>query len=426
MLIRYLAAASLMAAAAFGASKDAKAVTFNKDVLPILQQRCQDCHRSGEVAPMSLLTYEETRPWASAIKEAVLLKRMPPWFADPHASKTFSNDRSLSKEQIETIVAWADAGAPEGDAEARPEPVEFVDGWNVGEPDVTFEMQQEFAVPAEGVVEYQYLVIPSGFTEDKWVERAEIRPGNRAVLHHVIVFVRPPDSTYMSEAKPGKFFVPGDYDEKKEKRNDKREFLIGFAPGTVPEELEPGQAKLIPAGSDFVLQLHYTPNGKATTDKSYFGLVFAKRPPEERVVTMAVSTEDFVIPAGAADHRVDAEMKVKNDMTLTAMLPHMHLRGKAFEYRVVFPDGRKETLLRVPRYDFNWQLSYYLEEPIFLPKGSLLECTAWYDNSPNNDANPDPAKEVRYGDQSWEEMMFGFFDASFPVEDEKTEKTGAE
>ena len=426
MLIRYLAAASLMTAAAFGASKDAKAVTFNKDVLPVLQERCQDCHRSGEVAPMSLLTYEETRPWASAIKEAVLLKRMPPWFADPHASKTFSNDRSLSKEEIDTIVAWVDAGAAEGDDEARPEPVVFVDGWNVGEPDITFEMQQEFAVPAEGVVEYQYLVIPSGFTEDKWVERAEIRPGNRAVLHHVIVFVRPPDSTYMSEAKPGQFFVPGNYDEKKEKRNDKREFLIGFAPGTVPEELEPGQAKLIPAGSDFVLQLHYTPNGKATTDKSHFGLVFAKQPPEERVVTMAVSTNDFVIPAGAADHRVDAEMKVKNDMTLTAMLPHMHLRGKAFEYRVVFPDGRKETLLRVPRYDFNWQLSYYLEEPLFLPKGSLLECSAWYDNSPNNAANPDPSKEVRYGDQSWEEMMFGFFDASFPVEDEKAEKTGAE
>jgi hypothetical protein len=432
MLIRYLATAFLFAAAAFAASKASPKVTFNQDVLPVLQERCQNCHRAGEVAPMPLLSYEETRPWASAIKEAVLLKRMPPWFADPHASKTFSNDRSLSKQEIETIVAWVDAGAPEGDSEARPEAVAFVDGWNIGEPDVSFEMQQEFAVPAEGVIDYQYLVIPTGFTEDKWVERAEIRPGNRAVLHHVIVFVRPPDSTYMGEAKPGEFFVPGSYDERKQKqkqkqkRNDKRDFLIGFAPGTVPEELEPGQAKLIPAGSDFVLQLHYTPNGKATTDKSYFGLVFAEQPPRERVVTMAVSTEDFVIPPGAPNHRVDAEMKVKNDMTLTALLPHMHLRGKAFEYRVIFPDGRKETLLSVPRYDFNWQLSYYLEEPLFLPKGAKLECTAWYDNSPNNPANPDPAKEVRYGDQSWEEMMFGFFDASFPVEDDKQEKAGAE
>ena len=427
MVIRYLVAASLMTAAGFGATKSSPPVTFNKDVLPILQERCQTCHRAGEVAPMPLRTYEEARPWASAIKEAVLLKRMPPWFADPHASKGFSNDRSLSKQEIETIVAWADGGAAEGDTEAKPEPVEFVDGWNIGEPDVVFEMQKEFEVPAEGVVEYQYLVIPSGFREDKWVERAEIRAGNRAVLHHVIVFVRPPESTYIGEAKAGEFFVPAKYDEKKkEKRNDKREFLIGFAPGTVPEELEPGQAKLIPAGSDFVLQLHYTPNGKAATDKSYFGLVFAKEPPQKRVVTMAVSTDDFVIPAGAPNHRVDAQMKIKDDMTLTAMLPHMHLRGKAFEYRVVFPDGRKETLLRVPRYDFNWQLSYYLEEPVLLPKGARIECTAWYDNSANNPQNPDPANEVRYGDQSWEEMMFGFFDASFPVEDEKQEKAGAE
>jgi hypothetical protein len=230
----------------------------------------------------------------------------------------------------------------------------------------------------------------------------------------------------VGEAKVGEFFVPAKYDEKKQKGNDKRDFLIGFAPGTVPEELEPGQAKLIPAGSDFVLQLHYTPNGKKTTDKTHFGLVFATEPPTEEVKTLAVSTHDFVIPAGASNHRVDAEMKVKHEMTLTALLPHMHLRGKAFEYRVVFPDGRKETLLSVPRYDFNWQLSYYLDKPVHLPKGSKLECTAWYDNSPNNPANPDPAKEVRYGDQSWEEMMFGFFDASFPVENEKQDRTGAE
>jgi hypothetical protein len=375
---------------------------------------------------MSLLTYGDVRPWASAIKEAVLLKRMPPWFADPHVGKAFSNDRSLSEQEIETLAGWADAGAPEGDPEAKPKPVEFVDGWNIGQPDTVFEMQQQFDVPAEGVVDYQYLVIPSGFTEDKWVERAEIRPGNRAVLHHVIVFVRPPGSTYMSEARPGEFFVPAHYDETKEKRNDKREFLIGFAPGTVPEELEPGQAKLIPAGSDFVLQLHYTPNGKAGADKTYFGLVFAKEPPRERVVTMAVSTRDFVIPPGAPNHRVEADLKIKQDMTLTAMLPHMHLRGKAFEYRVVFPDGRKETLLRVPRYDFNWQLSYYLKTPLLLPEGARLECTAWYDNSPNNPQNPDPRKEVRYGDQSWEEMMFGFFDVSFPVDKEEQETAGAE
>jgi hypothetical protein len=430
MVIRYFLAASLMTAAAFGAAKTSPQVTFNKDVLPILQDRCQTCHRAGEVAPMSLLTYEEARPWASAIKEAVLLKRMPPWFADPHASKAFSNDRSLSQQEIDTLAAWADNGAPEGDPAAKPQAVTFVDGWNIGKPDVVFEMQREFAVPAQGVVEYQYLVIPSGFTEDKWIQRAEIRAGNRSVLHHVIVFVRPPDSSYLREAKAGEFFVPAKrdekQDEKKEKRNDKREFLIGFAPGTVPEELEPGQAKLVPAGSDFVLQLHYTTNGKAASDKSYFGLVFAKQPPAERVVTMAVSTEDFVIPAGAPNHRVDAEMKIKDEMTMTAMLPHMHLRGKAFEYRAVFPDGRKETLLSVPRYDFNWQLSYYLQKPIVLPKGSKIECTAWYDNSANNPANPDPAKDVRYGDQSWEEMMFGFFDVSFPVEREKQEKAGAE
>jgi hypothetical protein len=379
-----------------GASKIAKdPVAFNKDVAPILKKNCQGCHRPGEAAPMSLLTYQEARPWAAAIREAVILKRMPPWYADPHFGK-FSNDRSLSKADIDTLVSWANAAAPEGDPKLAPKPIAFVDGWNIGTPDLVLEMLEEHQIPASGTIKYEYFTIPTKFTEDKWVQMAEVRPGNRALVHHVIAFVKAP-------RKPD--------DDPKAKRNT--EFLVGYAPGSVPEVMEPGQAKLIKAGSEIEFQVHYTANGTAGVDRSKVGLIFAKEPPRERVMTIQASERKFVIPAGAPNHEVQARFTLKRDSTLTSLFPHMHLRGKDFEYRVALPNGETQTLLKVPDYSFSWQLSYTLAQPLQLPKGSVIECTAHYDNSINNKYNPDASKEVRWGDQSWEEMMIGFFNVAF-------------
>jgi hypothetical protein len=392
-------------------------VTFYQDVLPVLQKNCQNCHRPGESAPMSLLTYAEARPWAKAMKQAVLSRKMPPWFADAkHGS--WANDRSLAEADRNVLIAWADSGAREGDSKHAPAPLRFTEGWTIGKPDTVFEMPAAAEVPAQGTIEYQYIVVPTGFTEDKWVQTAEARPGNRALVHHIIAFVREPGSKWMRDAQPGVPFIP----QKKKDDNGRQvggensfggEFLVGYAPGTVPETLAPGQAKLIKAGSDIVFQMHYTANGKAGSDRSRLGLIFAKEPPKERVFMLAVGTQKFVIPAGADNHRVDASMTLHADTTLVSLLPHMHLRGKAFEYRAVYPTGETEVLLSVPKYDFNWQLSYYPTVKKVLPKGTKIEATAFYDNSANNPANPDPKSEVRYGDQSWEEMMFGFFDVAF-------------
>jgi hypothetical protein len=361
---------------------------------------------------MSLLTYQQSRPWTKAIREAVLLKRMPPWHADPHVGK-FANDRSLTKAEIETLVAWADTGAKEGDPVAAPPPATFVEGWNIGKPDLEFEMPSEFEVPAAGTIEYQYVIVPASFTQDQWVERAEVRPGNRAVVHHVIAFVRPPGSKWLKNATPGIPFVPPPGSTDRDDGAGGREFLIGYAPGTIPEILPPGRAKLIRAGSDIVFQLHYTANGKAARDRTKAGIVLAKQPVKERVLTVAALNKDFVIPPGAANHRVDASLEFASEVKLIGLFPHMHLRGKAFEMRAVYPTGETHNLLRVPKYDFNWQLSYYPEKELLLPKGTKIECTAHFDNSVNNPANPDAAKAVKWGDQSWEEMMIGFMDVAF-------------
>ena len=407
-VVSLLAATAILAAAA---PKESNQVTFHRDVLPVLQKNCQGCHRAGEAAPMAFSSYKETRPWAKAIREAVATKRMPPWFADPHVGK-FSDDRSLSQQEIDTLVKWADSGAVEGNPKDAPPPVQFVEGWNIGQPEMTIEMPVEFDVPATGTIEYTYFVIPTTFTEDKWVQLAEVRPGNRRIVHHVIAFVREPGSKWLKDAKPGEPFVP-------EKRKDGEragfggEFLVGYAPGYPAEKFAPGQAKRIKAGSDIILQMHYTADGKAQKDRTRVGFIFAKEPPKERIMTLAAGNTKFVIPPGADNHKVESAMTLHEDSTLISMLPHMHVRGKAFEFRVVYPGGETVDLLRVPRYDFNWQLTYTPEKPVPLPKGTRIECTAWFDNSPNNKFNPDPKSEVRYGDQSWEEMMFGFFNVAF-------------
>lgn len=386
-------------------------VTFYQDVLPVLQKHCQSCHRPGEAAPVSFLTYKTTRPWAKAIKQAVQTRKMPPWFADPHTGQ-FANDRSLPPADLALLVRWADTGALAGDPKSAPAPLQFAEGWQMGKPDKIYEMPVEYTIPASGTLEYTYFVIPSGFTEDRWVQASEARPGNRSVVHHMIAFVRAPGSTWLSDAKSGIPFIPkderGSGGEGKDGMAD--EWLAGYAPGTPPMQLQPGQARLVPAGSDIVLQVHYTANGKAQNDRSRLGLRFATAPVKERVTIAAASTSKFVIPPGAPDYEVRATTTLAAPVKLVNLQPHMHLRGKSFTYRLIYPDGRTRDLLNVPRYDFNWQLVYEPSGDLRLPAGTQMECVATYDNSANNPFNPDPKSEVRWGDQSWQEMMIGFFD----------------
>jgi len=386
------------------------APTYTKDVAPILQKHCQSCHRPGEAAPFSMLSYEETRPWAGAMKLAVRVKEMPPWFADPQIGH-FSNERSLSQRDIDTIVAWATAGAPRGDPKDMPPPVSFLEGWDIPKPDVTFQLPKAFAVPESGMVEYQYVIVPTGFTEDKWVQAAEVRPTERSVVHHIIAYVREPGSNYFKGQKPGAFFIapPAKTDEIVDTSALPSDFLVGYAPGQPAEILPAGEAKLIKAGSDIVFEVHYTPNGKAVLDRTKLGLVFANEAPKKRVQTLSASNGTFKIPPGDPNYRVDASFEIRKPVTLASIHPHMHTRGKDFEYRVVFPNGETRTILRVPQYNWHWQLWYNLAEPIDLPPGARIDCTAHFDNSANNLENPDPTKTVIWGQQSWDEMMVGFF-----------------
>ena len=397
-------------------------VTFNKDVLPVLQNRCQECHRPGEIAPMSFMTFKDTRAWAKAIKTAVVTKQMPPWLADSHYGK-FSNDRSLSQSEIDTIVAWVDGGAKEGDAKDAPKPREFATGWSIGKPDMVLEMPNAVDIPESGVIDYTYIIIPTNFKEDMWVQAAEARASARQAMHHVIAFLRPPGSPWFQDRPKGVPFIPekgergrgreSQSEQKEQQQQASAELLIGWAPGLPPTELEPGQAKLVKAGTDLVLQLHYTPNGKATSDKTRIGLIFAKQPPKERVMTMNAMNFFLKIPPGDPNYESNAKITLHHDVKLVSMMPHMHLRGKDFEYRAVYPTGETQTLLKVPHYDFNWQLAYALKDQLLLPKETRIECTAHHDNSANNKYNPDPTKEVRWGDQTYEEMMIGWFDVAF-------------
>ena len=383
-------------------------VTFNKEVLPIFQKRCQECHRPGEVAPMSLLNYKDARPWAKSIKQAVATKKMPPWFADPSVGH-FVNDRSLSQAEVDTIVAWVDGGAKEGEAKDAPPPREFVDGWSMGKPDLVVEMPNAFPVPESGQIEYQYVILPTHLKEDVWVLASEVRPGDRRVMHHVITSIREPGSKWMADKEPGVVFVPPRGAAARGGVLDGG--LSGYVPGQVirPVSEGPHRATLLKAGSDIVFQLHYTPNGKATTDRTKIGLIFAKEPPKERLMGGNSALLRFAIPAGDGNYKMQAVSTVPYDCELVSMMPHAHLRGKAFEYRITRPDGSSELVLRVPKYDFNWQLTYWLANPVHLPKGSKVELTAWYDNSANNPYNPDPSKEVHWGEQTTEEMMMGYF-----------------
>jgi mono/diheme cytochrome c family protein len=367
-------------------------VTFTKDIAPIFFSKCAACHRPGEIAPMSLLTYKDARPWARSIKEKVVNRDMPPWHADPQHG-AFKNDRRLSDKEIATISAWVDGGAVEGSARDLPPTPQFTDGWQIGQPDIVLSMAKEFNVPAEGTVDYQYIFVPTGFTEDKWIQAAEVRPGNRAVVHHVIVFVVDPEA----RKRGGAIGRDGGF-----------EGLVGMAPGEDPMILPDGIGKLVKAGSSLVLQVHYTPNGRPAADRTSIGLRFSRKPVHQALTGGMAVNHGFEIPAGDGNYEVRSNYTFKADAHILNLMPHMHLRGKDFEYRLVYPDGTAKTILRVPRYDFNWQTRYELKDSIAAPRGSRLECVAHFDNSVKNKWNPDATKPVRWGDQTWEEMMIGF------------------
>ena len=389
-------------------------VTFHKDVEPILQKSCQECHRPGEIAPMPFLTYDQVRPYAKAIKADVLRRKMPPWPADPHFSK-FANDRSLTEAEIKTLAAWADSGANEGSKADAPKARKWVDGWNISKPDMVVEMPAAFEMPAKGQVEYQYIVVPTKFTEDKWIQAVEVRPSDRTVVHHAVFFIREPGSKWLEDAKPGVPYVPMATNAGQRFVNTQgagNDVLTVYTPGMVPDIWKPGQAKQIKAGSDIIFQMHYTASGKDTKDKTRIGLVFAKEPPKERIITTAAINNRFTIPPGDPNFKAEATVPVINPMTMVSLFPHMHLRGRSFQYDLLYPTGESKTILRVDNWSLDWQLSYKLDQPIELTPGMKVKATAWWDNSPNNPANPDPSKEVRWGDQSWEEMLVGFYDVA--------------
>jgi hypothetical protein len=388
------------------ASAQTPAVTFQEDVLPVLQNRCQTCHRPGEAAPFSMLTYKDARPWASAMKRAVVSRTMPPWHADP-AVGHFGNDRRLTDAEIDVIARWADAGAPEGDPAKAPAPIAFLDGWNIGKPDLVLEMPQPFSVPAQGTIDYQWIVMPTGLDKDMWIQGVEVRPGDRSVVHHVIAFYRRAGSKWLVDAKPGIPTPKGSGDSEAGMSDGA---IGGYVPGLPPGRLRSGRAIFLPAGSDIVLQVHYNATGKATSDRTKVGIVFARADVVERSFQLGLANASFVIPPGDPNYRVDADITVDTDVRVLGFTPHMHLRGKSFEFRAVFPDGTREVLLRVPKYDFNWQLTYDLAEERVFPKGTTFEATAMFDNSPNNRFNPDPKASVHFGDQTWDEMMVGFID----------------
>jgi len=374
------------------------AVTYTRDVAAIVQNRCQACHRPGQVGPMPLMGYDDAVAWSAMIREVVSDGRMPPWHADPKYGK-FSNDRRLTDAEKKTLLAWIDGGLARGDAKDAPPAKEWVDGWRIGKPDVVFEMPREFTVPAampKNGVAYQYFTVKTDFAEDKWVTLAEARPGAAEVVHHILVFIVPPGQLLPIDGAGGNV-------------------LCGTAPGDSPLVLPAGTAKRVPAGASLVFQMHYTPNGKEQKDRSKVGIVFAKEPPKFRVQTRPIINPTFLskldkIPAGADNYEIVSEFTFRKDGKVVHFMPHMHLRGKDFRFEAHYPDGKKEVLLSVPRFEFGWQSVYRFAEPLAMPKGTKIHCVAHFDNSAKNPNNPDAGKDVFWGDQTWEEMMVGWMD----------------
>ncbi len=381
-------------------------ITFSNQVVRIFQERCVECHRKGDIAPFSLTSFKESAGWAATIAEVIEEGRMPPWHASPKHGK-FRNDRRLTDEEKKTILQWVADSAPEGDPKRMPAPKTFVEGWQLPrKPDLVVDMAKTpYKVPAEGVVRYQYFTADPGLKEDRWIEAAEILPGNRAVVHHILVFAMPPGGR-----GAGALLNEGG-----------RGYLVGYVPGKRVMSYDAGMAKRIPAGSRLLFQVHYTPNGTAQEDVSKIGFLFADpKKIEYEVKTVPCANPLLSIPPGAGNHKVEATTRQSlGEGILLGFAPHMHVRGKSFEYEAVYPDGKKEMLLEVPRYDFNWQTTYRLTEPKKVPAGTKMHCVAHYDNSEKNLNNPDPTSRVRWGDQTWNEMMIGYFDIAYPMKERK-------
>jgi Copper type II ascorbate-dependent monooxygenase, C-terminal domain len=394
--------------------------TFYRDVLPILQSRCQGCHRPGGISALPLETFEQAQRKAAAVANAVASRTMPPWFADPKVGH-FSNDPSLSAEEIATIASWSESGAPAGDPSNAPPPRHWNAGWNIPQPDKIIQMPVAVKLPAQGQVEYTYEIVPTGFTEDKWIQEIEVHPSSPEHVHHAVVYIRPPDSKWLLGAPVGVPFANATLADEKIKRDTRwtdSDVLLVYAPGSSPDEWPSNMAKFIPAGSDLVFQIHYTTNGTPAEDQTSVGLIFAKSPPPQRVLTLQLTNDKFVIPPGADDFRVEVHGTLPNDCTLLSLFPHMHLRGKRFEYNIVEKNGHLDPLLRV-NYHFHWQMSYRLAEPLALKAGTMLQAVAWFDNSSKNPHNPDPTRLVTWGDQTTDEMMVGFFDVAVPANIDK-------
>ena len=376
--------------------------TFAKDVAPILYENCVACHRPNHLAPMSLITYNDARPWARAVKAKVLAREMPPWGADSSV-RAYKNDASLTQGEIDTIAAWVDAGAPEGNGADLPEVPQFAEGWSIGEPDLIFSMVKPFDVPADGTVPYTYVTVPTNLSEDTWISAHEFRPGDRRVIHHVI------PSVLEDDGEP----VTGEVSLRRSGRTRASGASVGgYVPNRLGTVYEDGVAVLLPKGADIEAQMHYTTIGEPVSDVSSWGVVVAKTSgskPRRRAGGGQVASMSFAIEPGNPDYAVISSREIQEDTYLSTMMPHMHVRGKSAKYTVIRPDGSEEVALWVPNYDFNWQLSYVLAEPIFMPKGSKLQAEFHYDNSGNNRFNPDPTAEVHWGDQTWEEMMLGYY-----------------
>jgi len=371
------------------------AVSYAADVARIVQDKCQTCHRPGQVGPFSLLTYDDARKHAAMIHEVVEERRMPPWHADPRYGH-FRNDRSLSAQERATLLAWVDQGAPLGNPKDLPPPRANPPGWSIGQPDVVFEMPEPYYVPAQGVVAYAYFRVPTHFTEDRWIQAAEARPGDPSVVHHIVVFLFDRSRGRAPGRGPGEHFC-------------------GYAPGDLPTILPEGTAKKIPAGAELILQVHYTPNGRVRTDRSKVGFIFAKTKPTRQAYTIGIANPDLLIPPGRDNVAVSSALVVPRDMRLVSFMPHMRLRGKDFQYTITKPGESPQVVLSVPAYDFGWQTYYVLSEPMLLPKGTRIDCLAHFDNSESNPYNPDPKKLVRWGEQTFEEMMIGYVDLDVPV-----------
>lgn len=389
--------------------------SFHEHVRPILQKRCVSCHSAGEIGPMPLTTFAEVRPWAAAIREAVKLREMPPWFADPHHGE-FANDPRLSNEEIRTIEEWVTGGAREGKASADRRT--RVSSSTDLAADLVLPVPSPFRLAAKAVAEYQYVILPLPLGGDRWVKAVEVRPSDRTVVHHAVLYVREKGSDWLKGVRPGAWWTPGPA-MRAQTRETTQDILAIYTPGAPAMRCPTGMAKKIPAGSDLVLQVHYTSKEVDAVDRPRIAITFHKGVPSKRILTLQMGRDDLRIPPLEADYRASVSGTAPNDALLISLFPHMHLRGSAFEFDVVGTDGRIETLLRVKPYRFDWQLSYVLKKPRLLAKGTRLRWTGYFDNSRNNPWNPDPTAEVGWGEQSWDEMMIGFFDVALDPDVDK-------